>query len=264
MIIAAHQPNYLPWLGFIDKVRRCDKFLILDHVQFERQNYQNRTKIRMGDSWKWLTVPVVQKSRDELILDKEISNDRDGRLRWGRKQYATLEQVYRGAPHFRAYGPRLKEIFDADWTKLIDLNLTLLRFCLDALDIRTPLQRTSEMGSIPGQKSELVLNMCKAAGATVYLSGDGASREYLDLPAFAAAGVQVRWQDFKHPEYVQTPSTSPFVKGLSILDLLFNCGPWAKDVLAGTRSVPTILAGGTGLPPMPPPQAQPPLQPRVL
>jgi len=241
MIIAAHQPNYLPWLGFIDKVRRCDKFLILDHVQFERQNYQNRTRVRFEDTWKWLTVPVVQKSRDELILDKEISNDRDGKLRWGRKQFATLEQVYRGAPHFKTYAPGLREIFDAEWAKLIDLNVTLLRFCLDALEIRTPLQRTSELGPIPGQKSELVLNMCKAAGASVYLSGEGASKDYLDLGAFAEAGVSVQWQGFHHPHYSQGEGR-PFVPGLTVLDLLFHCGPAAKEVLASgapqSREVP--------------------------
>lgn len=266
MIIAAHQPNYLPWLGFIDKIRRADKFLVLDHVQFERQNYQNRTRVRMGQTWKWLTVPVIQKSRDELILDKEISNDRDGKLRWGRKQFATLEQSYRGAPHFKLYAPRLREIFDAEWTKLIDLNLTLLRFCLEALEIRTPLQRTSELGEIPGQKSELVLNMCKKAGATVYLSGEGASRDYLDVEAFKAAGIDIRWQGFKHPEYPQTPLGAPFVPGLTVLDLIFHCGPAAKDVLAGTHPGDGVALpkSPTGfLPVPPPPTPRPSIQPHA-
>jgi hypothetical protein len=232
MIVAAHQPNYLPWLGFFDRLRRCDKFLILDHVQFERQNFQNRTRVRFEDGFKWLTVPVVQKSRDERILDKEIANDREGRLRWGRKQYATLEQLYRGAPYFELYSPALREIFDATWIKLIDLNLTLLRFCMSALEIKTPVVRTSELGPLEGQKSELVLNMCRAAGATAYLSGDGASRNYLDVAAFERAGVEVVWQQFKHPDYPQGRG-SPTVHGLTVLDLLFHCGPMSKVVLAG-------------------------------
>jgi hypothetical protein len=233
MIIAAHQPNYLPWLGFFDRVRRCDKFLILDHVQFERQNYQNRTRVRFDDGVRWLTVPVVQKSRDELILEKEIANDREGRLRWGRKQYSTLEQLYRSAPYFHLYAPELRALLDENWTKLIDLNLALLRFCLDALEIKTPLERTSEMGTIEGQKSQLVLNMCKAAGATAYLSGDGASRSYLDVAAFEKAGVEIIWQDFRHPDYPQRRPGSQPVHGLTVLDLLFNCGPMSKVVLAG-------------------------------
>lgn len=267
MIVAAHQPNYLPWLGWFDRVRRADKFLLLDHVQFERQNFQNRAKIRMPGAeggWKWLTVPVIQKSRSELILEKLISNDRDGRLRWGRKQYATLEQVYRSAPYFHMYASALREIYDAQWEKLVDLNITLLKFCLAALEIKTPLVRTSEMGPIPGQKSELVLNMCRMAGATVYLSGDGASREYLDLAAFEKGGVEVVWQGFKHPDYPQVPLDQQHVHGLSVLDLLFNCGPMSKHVLAGNAvdGMPAGPALGFGAPPAPPlPHTTPPIRP---
>jgi hypothetical protein len=264
MIVAAHQPNYLPWLGFFDKLRRCDRFLILDHVQFERQNFQNRTRVRFGDEARWLTVPVVQRSRDELILDKLVDNGRAGRLRWGRKQFATLEQVYRGAPYFRLYAPALRALLDAEWEKLIDLNVAMLRFCMDALDIRTPLTRTSEMGTIPGQKSELVLNMCKAAGADVYLSGDGASRHYLDIEAFRNAGVEVRFQEFRHPDYPQG-SGKP-LHGLSVLDLLFHCGPLAKIVLSGggidgLPAAPALgvpLAAPPFLPPAPAPSPAPP------
>ena len=258
MIVAAHQPNYLPWLGFMDKLRRADKFLILDHVQFERQNFQNRTKIRMEDEWKWVTVPVVQKSRDELILDKLVANEKDGKFRWGRKQFATLEQVYRGTPYFHLYASALRGIFDAEWEKLIDLNLALLQFCMAALEIRTPLVRTSTMGPLAGQKSELVLNMCKAAGATVYLSGDGASKHYLDIPAFTAAGIEVRFQDFKHPDYPQGARKT--VHGLSVLDLLFNCGPASKNVLAGQGidGLPVGPAlGGPMLAPPPSPSSSP-------
>jgi hypothetical protein len=138
----------------------------------------------------------------------------------------------------------------------------LLRFCMDALDIRTPLVRTSTMGPLAGQKSELVLNMCRAAGATVYLSGDGFSRHYLDQDAFRAAGVEVRFQDFKHPDYPQGRRNS--LHGLSVLDLLFNCGPMSKFVLAGrgidgpSVSPPPATALPTTLPPfLAPPQPGP-------
>jgi hypothetical protein len=257
MIIAAHQPNYLPWLGFMDKLRRADQFLILDHVQFERQNFQNRTKVRMDDGWKWLTVPVIQKSRDEIILEKLIANEKDGKFRWGRKQFATLEQVYRGAPYFHFYADALRGVFDAEWEKLLDLNLALLRFCMAALEIQTPLVRTSTMGPLAGQKSELVLNMCKAAGATVYLSGDGASKHYLDIPAFKAAGIEVRFQEFKHPDYPQGHPKA--VRGLSVLDLLFNCGPAGKHVLAGEGIDSLPVAPALAMPPFvaPPPTPLP-------
>src|SRR5207237_5691820 len=85
MIVSAHQPNFMPWLGFFDKMRKADLFVLVDHVQFERQNYQNRTRIKTGEGPRWLTVPVNQRSRNELILEKTIDNSRDGRLRWGRQ-----------------------------------------------------------------------------------------------------------------------------------------------------------------------------------
>jgi hypothetical protein len=110
--------------------------------------------------------------------------------------------------------------------------LTLLDFCLDALEIRTPLVRSSDL-HVTGLKSDMVLNLCKAVGADVYLGGMGGSRGYLDVQAFERAGVQVVWQEFAHPGYPQVPSVGGFQKGLSVLDLLFNCGPAAKDVLRG-------------------------------
>lgn len=258
MIVAAHQPNYLPWLGFFDKLRRCDKFLILDHVQFERQNFQNRTRVRFADEARWITVPVIQKSRDELIMDKQVANERDGRLRWGRKQFATLEQVYRSTPYFHLYAPALHSLLDGEWDKLIDLNLAMLRFCMDALEIRTPIVRTSEMGPLAGQKSELVLNMCRAAGATVYLSGAGASKNYLDVESFRAAGVEVRFQEFHHPDYPQGQRKT--LHGLTVLDLLFNCGPLSKVVLAGGGIDGLPAAPAFGAPMLPPAMHAPPVR----
>lgn len=231
MIVAAHQPNFVPWLGYFDRIRRAQRFVLLDHVQFERQNYQNRALFKTQGGAKWLTIPVVQKSRDELILEKLICNDATGRDFWGRKAYLTLEACYARSAYFKSYSPKLKDLFvEARWERLIDLNVALLRFCLDALDIHTPLVRSSEL-KVSGAKSELVLNMVRAAGGTTYVAGMGASREYLDLERFKAAGVEVEWQKYDHPEYPQVPSGAPFAKGLSVLDLLFNCGPESRAVL---------------------------------
>lgn len=231
MIVAAHQPNFAPWLGFFDRIRRAQRFVLLDHVQFERQNYQNRTLIKTQGGPKWVTVPVVQKSRDELILDKEICNGQDGKEFWGRKVYLTLESSYARAPHFKLYGPKLKELFvGTRWDKLVDLNLALLRLCLESLQIATPLVRSSELQGLTGAKSELVLSMVRAAGGTTYMAGMGGSKEYLDAATFKEQGVDVAWQDFSHPEYPQL-GAAPFAKGLSVLDLLFNCGPESRAVL---------------------------------
>ena len=255
MILAAHQPHYLPWLGYLDKLRRADKFLVVDTVQFERKNYQNRGRIPSPtpEGWTWLTVPVVQDSREELILDKAVSNERG----WQRKHAKALELLYRGAPYFHLYGPALKDIITSPWTKLVDLDLAILKFILAAYEIKTPVTRTSEMEPIPGLKSDFVLNMCKTVGATVYLSGEGGCRDYLDIAAFRAGGVEVQWQGFKHPDYVRNGG-SKVPNGVTSLDLLFHCGPKAKVVLAG-GGVDGLFAGLASVPPLPalPPQAPP-------
>ncbi|MFI5348426.1 MAG: WbqC family protein [Elusimicrobiota bacterium] len=223
MILAAHQPNFMPWLGYFDKMRKADVFVTVDHVQMERQSFQNRTRIKTAEGVRWITVPVVQESRDERLFDKRIDNSRDGRFRWGRKMTLTLKYAYQSAPHYAEYGPALTDILERRWDRLADLNHTLIEYYRAALTIRTPMVKSSEL-KIEGAKSEMVLNMCRALGADAYLSGTGASRDYLDAAAFKRAGVEILWQDFSHPRYGQRPASGPFVEKLSALDILFNCG----------------------------------------
>jgi hypothetical protein len=223
MIVAAHQPNFIPWLGYFDKMRKADVFVTVDHVQMERQSFQNRTRIKTGEGVRWITVPVVQESRDERLLEKRIDNSRAGRFRWERKMALTLKYAYQSAPHYAEYEPILAGILERPWERLSELNHALIDFCRGALMIRTPIVKSSEM-KISGTKSEMVLNMCRELGAHAYLSGAGASRGYLDVAAFERAGVEVLWQEFRHPQYEQRPPAAPFTEKLSALDLLFNCG----------------------------------------
>jgi len=231
MIVAIHQPSYLPWLGYLDRMARADLFVVLDHVQFERANFQNRTMIRMNNEARWLTVPVMQRSQKERILEKEIDNRLEGARAWAPVHCATLRHAYRDALHFGLYAKDLKRIFDARWERLTDLDMALLEVLRDALGIRTPLVKSSELG-VEGMKSELVLNICREVGADVFLGGMGGSRRYLDTAAFERAGIGVQWQAFRHPVYPQC-GAAPFVPGLSALDLLFNCGSRSRSVLLG-------------------------------
>ena len=240
MIVAAHQPNFIPWLGYFDKMRKADLFIVVDHVQMERQSFQNRVRIKTGEGERWITVPVVQESRSERIMDKRIDNSRTGRFRWSRKMFLTLKYAYQSAPYFRDYEAALAEIFEARWDRLSDLNGRLIGFCREALAIRTPMLASSSL-RIAGSKSDMVLNMCREAGATAYLAGDGASRSYLDVGAFERAGIRVLWQEFEHPRYVQHPSCGVFIPNLSAFDLLFNCGPRSAEILRGERVREEVL-----------------------
>jgi len=231
MLVAIHQPTFMPWLGYFDRMLRSDLFVILDHVQFERRNYQNRTLIRLEDESKWLTVPVVQLSQKEKIIDKMVDNPEDlsGTRWWGPNSFATLRYAYRKTRHFDDYAPRLREIFHAKWDKLLDLNMATLDFMREHLQIATPMVRSSTLGT-QGQRSELLLDICQKVGAKAFHGGMGGSREYLDKAAFDEAGMGVVWQEFKHPTYQQC-GTAPFIKGLSAMDVLFNCGPRAAEIL---------------------------------
>jgi hypothetical protein len=232
MIVAAHQPNLMPWLGYFDKMAKADLFISVDHVQMERQGFQNRTQIKTGEGPKWITVPVVQESRGERIIDKRVDNSRDGRFRWGRKAFLTLKYAYQATPFFGEYEGALQDIFGAQWEMLVPLNEAFIEFCRQALDIRTPIVRSSHLNT-SGAKSEMILNMCKEVGAEAYLSGRGASAAYLDVGAFERAGIRVLWQDFSHPRYTQHPSCDGFIEKLSAFDLLFNCGPKSARILNG-------------------------------
>lgn len=235
MIVSIHQPHFLPWLGYLDRMRQSDLFVVLDHVQFERQNYQNRVIIKTGQGPRWIVVPVRQRSRSEAIIEKQIDNQGHGRHHWGHRVYMTVQHAYLGAPFFKPLGDELRELLLRPWDKVVDLNLALLTWLRAGLGIRTPMVRSSELG-VSGQKAELVLEICRATGASVFLGGLGGSREYIQAEPFARAGIDVAWQRFRHPRYPQHPRPSEFVEGASALDLLFNCGPASATVLAEART----------------------------
>ena len=231
MLVAIHQPIFMPWLGYFDRMARADLFVLLDHVQFERRNYQNRARIRLEDEARWLTVPVVQVSQKERIVEKRVDNppDTSGPRWWGPTHFLTLRYAYRKAPFLDLYAPKLRELLHARWDYLADLDLATLEFLRGALDITTPMVRSSTFPT-QGQRSELLLDICKQVGASAFFGGMGGSRDYLDHEAFAAEKMGVVWQAYEHPAYPQCGAAG-FIKGLSALDLLFNCGPASAEIL---------------------------------
>jgi hypothetical protein len=244
MLVTIHQPHYLPWLGYLHRMAQADLFILLDHVQFERGNYQNRTRIRVNNGVNsaphWLTVPVEQHSQKERIADKRVEN----RLDWARAHFETLRRSYGSAGYFGAYAADLRAVYSTQWERLADLNDALLEILRRAFDIRTPLLKSSTLG-VGGQKSELVLNLCRAVGAKALLVGLGGSRAYLDRAAFAEAGIELRFQEFTHPQYVQRAhgaKATPFTPGLSAVDLLFNRGAASRDVLFDVKSEVRLAA----------------------
>ncbi len=233
MIAGAHQPLFFPWLGHLDKIRRSDVFVLVDHVQFERQNFQNRNRILTPAGPGWLIVPVRQRSRDERIDEKEIDDRRVGRTTWNEKLVRTLQHAYGRAPHFRPYFEELETLLLRKWTRLVDLDEAVLRWCLGVFEIDVPLVRSSTLQGIGGTKTDLIATMVRAVGATTYLSGTGGSKLYLDVERLRERGIAVEWQAFEHPRYAQLHSPAGFVPKLAAIDLVFNAGPASAAVLRG-------------------------------
>jgi len=234
MIIAIHQPHYLPWLGYLHRMAQVDAFVLLDHVQFERRNYQNRTMVRMNDEARWLTVPVIQHSQKERIVDKEVDNRLEAAGKWWSLAHlATLRHTYRSAPFFSSYAEPVVKLLETRYEKLVDLDQAGLDLLRAAFGITTPLIKSSEL-AVEGARGDLVLNICRAVGADTLLVGFGGSRGYLDVDAFARAGVRIAYHQFTHPEYPQCAAkneAAPFLRGLSAVDMLFNCGPRSAELL---------------------------------
>jgi len=229
-VVAAHQPHYMPWLGYLDKLAKADVFVVMDDLQYETQNYQNRQRVKINSGATWLTVPLKRGAQTDTILDKRIDNGAAGRHHWQHRTLRTLEIHYGRTPFFKQYGEELRDVYTRRWDRLIDLDLHMLELARNWLGITRPIVRASTLG-LSGQKSDRIIDMCKKVGAKIYLSGQGGSTDYLDQSAFQKAGIGLMWQRFRHPTYPQRYSNVGFVSHLAFIDLLFNCGPESREIL---------------------------------
>ena len=224
MILTAHQPLYLGHLALFDKIAQGDQHVIFDVCPAEDSGFENRNRILTNAGPLMLTVPI-RRSRESPLSEIRIVED----SHWRRKHWRSLEAAYCKAPFWDRYGLELKPFYMAThWQKLVDLDEVLLRWCMNVLGLQRPIRRASTLGPLSGKKSDLVLSMCKAVGATTYVFG-AMGRSYADVAAFERAGIEVRFQDYQHPTY---PQTQPgFCPQMSVIDLIMNVGPEALGVL---------------------------------
>ncbi len=224
------QPGYLPWLGFFDQMRRSDVFVYYDDVQFDKHGWRNRNRIKSPSGPAWLTVPVLHHGQGQPLINDTLIDTRSG---WARKHVGTLRQYYAKAPHVKRYVPELEELLHRRWTRIVDLDLAVTALLAGWLKLTPNVVRASALG-VGGAQSERLINLCVHVGADRYLSGS-AARDYLDVAAFARRGIDVVWQDYRHPVYPQ--QHEPFVPYLSAIDLLLNCGDDSAAILSGERSL---------------------------
>jgi hypothetical protein len=225
MVLSINQPAFLPWLGYFHRIAISDLHIVLDHVQYEKNSYTNRNKIRTSEEALWLTVPVITSGHfGDLAINKiEISNQ----TRWKKKIIENIKQNYQKAPYFNRYFPFIEDAIQRDWKDLNELLKVTNEYFLKELDITTPIVYSSDI-ECSGTKGDLVLNLCKMYNAAEYISGPF-GKGYLDIKKFKENGINVTFHEYNHPVYSQV--YDGFVFHLSIVDLLFNHGKDSKDIL---------------------------------
>lgn len=218
--VAILQSNYIPWKGYFDIIGSVDEFIIYDEVQYTKNDWRNRNRIKTPAGVQWITVPVYQKSLSQKISETEVSN-----YKWGIKNWNSLVANYSRAAHFKTYSAALEEFylsFKSLW--LTEINVALIKQICGILNLKTLIKNSADY-ELTGDPTEKLINLCRQANATCYLSGP-AAKNYLREDLFAREGIEIEWMDYTgYKEYPQL--YPPFEHAVSILDLLFNVGPEA-------------------------------------
>ena len=233
MIVSINQPAYLPWLGYFDRIDASDIHIVLNHVQFEKNSFTNRNKIKTAQGATWLTVPLLTKGKfgDLAIQTIEIDN----KSKWTKKHLTSIHQNYRKTPFFENYFSELEKIYKQEWANLNQLVSKLNTLFLEWLKIDTKIIYSSDL-KINSTKSKLVLDLCKKMKTTKYISG-AVGKDYLETEVFIQNQIEVVFQNYQHPIYNQLyQSKSSFEPYMSILDLLFNHGENSLEIIKQGRN----------------------------
>jgi len=224
MRVGIHQPMYLPWCGFFDRISKCDVFVLLDNVQYSKNYFINRNKIKTPSGWSWITIPVLTHGKlNQLIKDVEV----DQKILWEKQHWKNIFFSYSKALFFSEHANFFRDLYAERYFRLEDVIERSLTYLLKSLDISTKIIRVSDL-EISGKKNDYILNICKNLGADQYLSGpDG--RNYLNLGQWQDAQIEVLFHDYHHPVYPQLYGN--FEPNMSVIDLLFNCGTKSREIL---------------------------------
>lgn len=220
MIVSVHQPHFLPWIGYLNKVLRSDAFVWLDSVQYRKNYFQNRTRVRTRRGEElWLTLPV------HAPFGAPIDRVTVAEPNWRARLAKTVEQNYARAPYFGACWPEITRALEGASDALTDIDFRAFECVLRLLGADgVRIVRVGDLGVKSEEPTERLVEACRALGGKTYIAGKG-GRNYLRTDAFESAGIGVVWQQFD-PAAVPYPQTGPgFVPGLSVIDCLFNVGP---------------------------------------
>lgn len=228
MFITIHQPEFMPWAGYIDKIMQTEHFVVLDSVKYQKNYFLNRCRIKHDGEAHWLTVPVKKQTSQTLICDRKISRNAD----WAKKGLSMLSESYRDAPYWQDHEAFFADVFDADRDDdLAEMNIAILKYICDYLSIPFHYTRSSDM-SLQDTGSDLVLEICRKMAASHYLSGTFGA-DYLNGAEFEKAKITVVYQDYTPPVYSQFDGT--YCGPLSVIDMLLNHGPDCAKIIESGR-----------------------------
>lgn len=197
---------------------QSDVFVLVDNVQFQKKEFQNRNRIRTKEGWMWLTVPVLVKRRFYQNINEVLINNNET---WKKRHLRSILINYSKAPYFKELKDDIIEIYSKNYSNLIEINQTIINFVIDKLKIKTKTFLGSDIG-IKGKKTDLIIDICKKTDCKTYLSGP-TGRKYVDVKKFDEVNLNHLFQNFIHPTYKQ--QFKPFIPNMSILDILLNEGP---------------------------------------
>ncbi len=225
--VVISQPTYLPWLGYFRIMKEADIFVFLDTVQYERQSWQCRNRIKAPNGPMWLTVPIKHDTLFSAIKDVKIDNCSS----WARKHWNSIKACYGRAQWFGAYSDFFKSVYEKQWVLLSELNINIITFLAKQLGLSPTFLRSSEL-NVSGKRTDLVLNICKLLGADRYVSSIGA-KDYMSKDnaeeIFKSEDIAVEFLEYTSPTYPQL--FGDFLSELSFVDCLFNCGPDSSKVV---------------------------------
>ena len=233
MNVSIHQPNYLPWLGFFNKISQSDIYVVFDDVQYPMgKDFHNRNQIKTNNGKTWLTIPVIGKSERRKFNEIQIKDNG-----WNEKHLNNIKNFYGKTKYFNDYYPDLEKFYTTTYDKLIDLNMDMNKWFFKLLDINTEIKYSSQicyyqdvfkLNELKGL--DKIIHILKQTNTTQYITskGPGASR-YIDEKIFKDNNIELIWNEYKHPTYNQ--QFGDFIPYMSILDLLFNEGPNSKNII---------------------------------
>jgi hypothetical protein len=229
--VTIHQPNYLPWIGFFSKAKHADCLILTDIHPFTKGSVTHRNKIRIKEGWGYLTIPINKKFYNSRICDVELPQDK----MWKKDHWLSILHNYKKAEFFSPCQSFFERLYENDFVNLGQLNREIILYLLECLKINVPVVMASDLNVAPElQKTDLLVALLKDVGADVYLSGPS-GRNYLEVGQFPQNNIVLKYFKFHHPVYQQRyPGFEP---EMSVIDLLFNLGPQASDIIDAAGSI---------------------------